>query len=136
MSSKLRLFIAAASVCAMSKSATAISPSPDTLRSGAVTDTVRALDDTSQIYALYLPSAYDKSRRWPVLFLMDPRGRALVPMRLFRAAAERYGYIIMSSYQTQSDGPIEPNDKAVNAMLGDAQTRLSGDAHRFYFAGF
>ena len=136
MSSKLRLFIAAAGVCVMPKSAIAISPSLDTLRRGAVTDTVRTLSDTSQTYALYLPSAYDKVHRWPVLFLMDPRGRALVPLRLFRAAAERYGYIVMSSYQTQSDGPIEPNDKAVNAMLGDAQSRLTGDPHRFYFAGF
>jgi len=57
-------------------------------------------------------------------------------MRLFRAAAERYGYIVISSYQTQSDGPIEPNDRAVNAMLNDAQSRLSVDVHRFYFAGF
>lgn len=136
MSSKLRLLVAAAGVCVMPKSATAISPSLDTLRGGTATDTVHALNDTSQTYALYLPSAYDKARHWPVLFLMDPRGRALVPMRLFRAAAERYGYIVMSSYQTQSDGPIEPNDKAVNAMLGDAQSRFSADVHRFYFAGF
>src|SRR2546423_1201582 len=108
----------------------------DTLRAGTVTDTVHSLADSSETYALYLPSAYNKSRQWPVLFLMDPRGRALVPLRLFRAAAEHYGWIVMSSYQTQSDGPIEPNDKAVNAMLGDAQSRFSADARRFYFAGF
>ena len=108
----------------------------DSLRPGVVTDTVHALSDTSQTYALYLPSSYAVQRRWPVLFLMDPRGRALVPMRLFRAAAERYGYIVMSSYQTQSDGPIEPNDKAINAMLDDAQARFSIDVRRFYFAGF
>jgi dienelactone hydrolase len=71
-----------------------------------------------------------------VLFLMDPRGRAVIPLRLFRSAAERYGYVVMSSYQTQSDGPIEPNDKAVNAMLEDAQSRFSVDVHRLYFAGF
>ncbi|HEX6626766.1 MAG TPA: hypothetical protein VF105_02320 [Gemmatimonadaceae bacterium] len=136
MSLKLRLFIAAACVCEMPKSAIAISPSMDTLRTGGVTDTVRALSDTSQTYALYLPSAYDRAHRWPVLFLLDPRGRALIPLRLFRAAAERYGYIVMSSYQTQSDGPIEPNDQAVNAMLSDAQSRFSADVHRFYFAGF
>jgi predicted esterase len=108
----------------------------DTIRPGVVTDTVHAASDTSQTYALYLPRAYDRSHHWPVLFLMDPRGRALVPMRLFRAAAERYGYIVMSSYQTQSDGAIEPNDRAVNALLSDAQSRFVVDARRFYFAGF
>src|SRR5690349_2657863 len=136
MSSRMPLVFAMTSLCVLTESAAAAPTLPDTLRVGVVTDTVRAASDTSQTYALYLPSAYDKSRHWPVLFLMDPRGRARVPMRLFQVAAERYGYIVMSSYQTQSDGPIEPNDKAVNAMLNDAQSRFSVDIHRFYFAGF
>ena len=127
--------VVAAMSFAIPRSACA-TPITDTLRSGTVTDTVHSLSDSAETYALYLPTAYSRSRQWPVLFLLDPRGRALVPLRLFRAAAERYGYIVMSSYQTQSDGPIEPNDKAVNAMLGDAQSRFSVDPHRFYFAGF
>jgi dienelactone hydrolase len=106
------------------------------MRPGVVVDTVHASSDTSQTYALYLPRGYDRTRHWPVLFLMDPRGRAMVPMRLFRAAAERYGYVVMSSYQTQSDGPVEPNDRAINALLNDAQSQFSVDVHRFYFAGF
>jgi len=128
-------FLVTALACAIPELACAAMPS-DTLRAGTVTDTVHALGDSAETYALYLPSAYDKSRQWPVLFLMDPRGRALIPLRLFRAAAERYGWIVMSSYQTQSDGPIDPNDKAVNAMLRDAQSRFSVDTHRFYFGGF
>ena len=131
---KPRLLIAAL-VCGAPELACAATPA-DTLRAGSVTDTVHSLGDSSETYALYLPSSYNKSRQWPVLFLMDPRGRALVPLRLFRPVAERYGWIVMSSYQTQSDGPVDPNDKAVNAMLSDAQSRLSIDAHRFYFAGF
>ena len=38
-----------------------------------------------------------------------PAGRALVPMQRFQPAAERLGYIVMSSYNTLSDGPAEPN---------------------------
>ena len=108
----------------------------DTLRAGRVADTIRAAADSSQTYALYLPSRYETTRRWPILFLMDPRGRALLPLELFRPAAERYGYILMSSYQTRSDGPIAPNDRAINAMLVDAQTRFTIDSLRLYFAGF
>lgn len=130
------LLIIASATCALSRTAAAILAAPDSFRVGAVTETVHSLNDTSQTYALYLPSSYSSARRFPVLFLMDPRGRALLPMRLFQVAAERYGYIVLSSYQTQSDGPIEPNDKAVNAMLTDAQSRFSIDIHRFYFAGF
>src|SRR4051812_39697875 len=103
---RARVLIAGALLCASARPAAAVSALRDTLRPGVVIDTVHSLSDTSQTYALYLPSTYDKSRHWPLLLLMDPRGRALVPMRLFRAAAERYGYIVMSSYQTQSDGPV------------------------------
>jgi len=134
MTSRLAVF-ASVLVCALAASMVA-SAQVITLHPGVVADTVHSLSDTSQTYALYLPTNYDKARRWPVLFLMDPRGRALVPMRLFQIAAERYGYIVMSSYQTQSDGPVEPNDRAINAMVSDAQSRFSIDIHRFYFAGF
>lgn len=55
---------------------------------------------------------------------------------LFRDAASRLGWIIMSSYNTRSDGPPEPNLKAINAMLRSAQESLSIDTARFYLAGF
>ena len=124
------------SMCAQPAGAAAFRSAADSIRPGVVVDTVHALSDTTQTYALYLPRGYDSGHHWPVLFLMDPRGRALVPMRLFRDAAERYGYIVMSSYQTQSDGAIEPNDRAINALLNDAQSRFSSDIRRFYLAGF
>ncbi|HZF72093.1 MAG TPA: hypothetical protein VEZ51_01595, partial [Gemmatimonadaceae bacterium] len=114
----------------------ASAPATDTLAVGSVTDTVHATSDPAQTYALFLPSRYDASRRWPLLVLMDPRGRALIPLKLFQAVAEHYGYIVMSSYQTRSDGPVEPNDKAINALLADAQTKYSIDPRRYYFAGF
>jgi predicted esterase len=116
--------------------ARAIAPATDTVAVGSVTDTVHATSDPTQTYALFLPSRYNASHRWPLLVLMDPRGRALIPLNLFQAAAERYGYIVMSSYQTRSDGPVEPNDKAINALLADAQTKYSIDPRRYYFAGF
>jgi predicted esterase len=92
--------------------------------------------DTSQRYALYLPSSFTRERQWPVLFLLDPRGRALIPMQRFRAAAERLGYITVSSYNTLSDGPAQPNYSAMTAMLEDVQRSLPVDTRRFYLAGF
>lgn len=92
--------------------------------------------DSSQRYALYLPSSFVRERQWPVLFLLDPRGRALVPMQRFQPAAERLGYIVISSYNTLSDGPIQPNYSAMNAMLDDVQQLLPADSRRLYMAGF
>lgn len=57
-------------------------------------------------------------------------------MRWLQRAAERHGYIAISSYNTLSDGPIEPNYAALNAMLEDVQGSLSVDSRRFYLVGF
>ena len=92
--------------------------------------------DTTQRYALFLPSSFVREQQWPVLFLLDPRGRATVPMQRFQPAAERLGYVVISSYNTLSDGPIQPNYVAMNAMLADVQDHLPVDTRRFYMVGF
>ncbi len=103
---------------------------------GQVIEKVACLGDPDRSYALYLPSGYTPSRRWPVLIAMDPRGRALIPLDLFRPAAERLGVIVMSSYDTRSDGPREPNVMALRAMLPDMERRLAADTRRVMLTGF
>lgn len=109
---------------------------PASFPNGEVVDRVACAADPERSYALYLPSAYSTDRRWPILILMDPRGRALVPMALFRAAAERYGYIVASSYDTRSDSGRPVNLQAMRALLPDVETRFSLDMRRFYLVGF
>jgi predicted esterase len=103
---------------------------------GRLDERVASATDTTQTFALYLPPDYSTARRWPVLFVLDPRGRALLGLKLFQDAAARLGWIVLSSYNTLSDGPPEPNVNALNAMLASAQARLSIDPSRLYLAGF
>src|SRR6267378_6371264 len=103
---------------------------------GRLEERVRSTTDTSQTFALYLPPGYTTERRWPVLFVLDPRGRALLGLQLFQDRAARLGWVILSSYNTLSDGPPEPNVNAVNAMLAWAQAHPSLDRTRLYLAGF
>lgn len=121
---------------ALSKMDTTIHRIDVTLPAGRVIQRITSRADTSQRYALYLPAAFTRDRQWPVLFLLDPRGRALIPMQRFRAAAERLGYIAISSYNTLSDGPAAPNYSAMNAMLADVQRSLPVESRRFYLVGF
>jgi predicted esterase len=103
---------------------------------GRLVEGVRCLRDPSQTYTLYLPRAYAADKRWPLLLVFDPRGRSVLAAELFRPAAEEHGWIVMSSDDTRSDGPMGPNVKAVNAMFPDAVSRFSSDPHRLYAAGF
>jgi predicted esterase len=87
-------------------------------------------------YAAYLPPGYRRTAPAPLLIVMDPRGRAMVPLKLVREIAARVGWIVLSSYETAGDDSTAPNAGAVNAMLNDAQSMLNVDARRIYFAGF
>jgi predicted esterase len=106
--------------------------SPD----GYLVDRIASGADTTQAYALFLPAGYTESRRWPLLLVLDPRGRALLPLQRLRRKANERGYVVMSSYNSLSDGPIEPNIRAMNAMLADAERALAVDKRRFYIVGF
>src|SRR2546429_8698071 len=103
---------------------------------GRLEERVPSATDTSQAFALYVPPGYTTERRWPVLFVLDPRGRALLALKRFQDGAARLGWVILSSYNTLSDGPPEPNVEAVNAMLAWAQAHPSLDPTRLYLAGF
>jgi predicted esterase len=97
---------------------------------------VRSSFDRSQEYALYLPPGYTPEREWPILFVLDPRGRAVLALQLFREGAARLGWVVMSSYNSRSDSLAELNDAAMEAMLRSAQDGISIDRSRLYIAGF
>ena len=92
--------------------------------------------DSTQHVAVYLPSHYDGTRAAPVLFVLDPRGRAQLALQLFAGAAERHGWIVVSSYNSASDTGDDPNVEAMNGMLAWAQARARMDTARLYIAGF
>ncbi len=110
---------------------------PDqTVQPGEVADNIQSEHNPEQSFAVYLPSAYTPERSWPALFLMDPRGRARVPLELFRPAAERLGYVLVSSYNTSSDVSEDVNSPALEAMLTDSTRLYALDNRRFYLGGF
>ena len=103
---------------------------------GQIVERVAVADTPSQSYALYLPSAYTPEKLWPVLYMLDARGNALVPLERFQAAAERYGWVLVSSYNSRSDTRDDPNSPAMTAMWNDAVKRFSIDGRRVYASGF
>ncbi len=133
----IRFSLAVWWICAAALPAGALAQEPQAVSdSGTTIERVASAADSSQWYAMYLPPDYDPSGCWPVFIVMDPRGRAMVPMRLLRPAAAQYGYLIVSSYNTMSDGAGEPNVPAVNAILADVEDLTSVDCSRLYLVGF
>lgn len=103
--------------------------------SGQLVENVAARADATQTYALFLPASYDGTRAHPVLLVFDPRGRGTQAAKIFAGAAEEYGWIVISSNQTRSDGSHEPNERAIRALLPELG-RYAVDPKRVYAAGF
>jgi len=103
---------------------------------GSITEEIPSRYDEGLRHAIYVPSNYTADRAHPLVLVMDARGAALVPLTRMVEAAERLGYVVISSYDTSSDDSIEPTARAVEAMIDDAQRLFNVDARRLYFVGF
>ena len=114
----------------------ATTASADEYKLGEIVDGVVCTSDQSVTYAYYLPTAYTTAKRWPVLYVFDPRQRGAFAAGLFREAAEQFGWILISSNNTRSDADMAPNIRALEATIPDAQKRFAIDERRLYTAGF
>ncbi|HBL31172.1 MAG TPA: hypothetical protein DD490_30465, partial [Acidobacteria bacterium] len=73
------------------------------------------------------PSGYRPDREWPILYALDARGNGKRVAEVFQAGAERFGWIVASSYNSSSDLPTDPNPAALRAMWLDTHARLKID---------
>lgn len=108
----------------------------DSAFKGSVLERLAARRDSTFHYAAYIPKGYTGDRPVPLLLVLDPLGRAVPSLELTIRAAERLGWVVMSSYDTRGDVANAPNEKAVNLMLDDAFQTFRVDTSRLYLAGF
>ena len=90
--------------------------------------------NASQSYALYLPSYFNPSRPWPVILTFDGSGRGREGVERYRAAAEKYGYVVAGSNNSRN-GPWNVGLDAAAAMTADIKGRFPVDPRRMYTAG-
>ena len=108
----------------------------DELPKGTIIDKVVCEADSTQSYALYIPSDYTPQKEWPVIYAFDPGARGTLPVRLYQEAAEKYGYIIAGSLNARNGMQNVPLQTAIAALIEDTRNRLSIDEKRIYTTGF
>src|ERR1700677_4798704 len=135
--SKLAILCAAwASLSAQAVAGQSAPPSraAQDLQTGLVIPKVSCATQPGQSYALYIPSHYTGEKQWPIVYAFDPGARGRMPVELMKDAAERYGYIVAGSNNSQN-GPWKASAEAAQAMVQDTRARLSIDGNRIYFVG-
>ncbi|HEV2904082.1 MAG TPA: tetratricopeptide repeat protein [Pyrinomonadaceae bacterium] len=111
------------------------SSAQEALPKGQVIDKVTCVKNPEQSYALYLPSNYDRARKWPVIYAFDPGARGKMPVSQFKDAAEKFGWIVVGSNNSRNGSAQSPVD-AWNAITVDVAERFSIDGRRAYATGF
>ena len=106
-----------------------------TLPRGTLIEKVACQNDAAQSYALYLPSSYTPEKKWAALYIFDPFARSKVPVELFRAAAEKYGVIVIGSNNSENDLSAEKLSEIITSLWKDSHARFSIDEKRVYAAG-
>ncbi len=105
------------------------------LPTGEIISSVVCSKDPTQNYALYLPSNYTPAKTWPIIYAFDPLAYGKTPVKLYREAAEKYGFIVAGSNNSRNFSASETT-KAIYAVWQDTHDRLSLDPRRIYVTGF
>lgn len=109
--------------------------SAEEFEKGILIERVYCLNDSTQSYALYLPSNYSKDQNWPIIYFFEPAAMAKLPVEKYTRLAERFGYILACTYDA-INGPRDPNLLAAEFLINDTFERLNIDKNRMYTAGF
>jgi len=84
-------------------------------------------------YDLHVPKGYRRGQPTPVLFVFSPRGR--VPMQLFQAAADKLGWLVCGSVESQNGMPWPQYEAIFTALLEEMKSRFTVHPRRAYLTG-
>ncbi len=105
-------------------------------KAGQITDTVKCRADSAYSYALYLPDSYQPGTEYPVLFFFDAHKRGKLPVKKYKALADKYDYILAGSYNSTNGQSQLEMERAIRMMMVDVLNRFSIDPERIYTGGF
>ncbi len=99
------------------------------------TEVITCKDAPDQKYACYVPKAYHKAKKWPILYCYSPNGDGGYFVDFYREVCEEVGWIVVGSNNSKN-GPGEPILAAMKAMWADTHAKLSIDDKRVFASGF
>lgn len=107
----------------------------DTIPKGEIIDTVRCTHFVEQTYSLYIPTIYKDGISIPVIYIFEPGARGILPVSLYKAVAEKYGYILAASNNSRN-GSLTNGELAYNAIQTDLKEKWKINISREYTCGF
>jgi len=103
---------------------------------GQVIAAVPCQANPAQTYALYLPTHYSDTGKFPVMIFFDPHGDGSLPLTLYRSLAERYGTIMVGSNNCKNGLSFQETNAIADMLITECAQRYSSDTRRISLAGF
>ncbi len=95
-----------------------------------------AVNNSSETYALYLPSTYDSSSLSAVVFIFDPLGRGDQGLKPFIEASEEFNYILACSNNAKNNTEHNVNLNIAGRFINDVLQKFKIDEDQIITAGF
>ena len=107
-----------------------------TLRKGTIMKSIAVNDTIPEDFALFLPTKFDASKSWPIIFVYDVQGRGDMVLRMFSGAAEQNNYILAASNKVNDSLSLTQNVLISRRMFNTVFTMFKIQKDRVYTAGF
>ena len=106
------------------------------IKKGAIINAIPVKDSVAENFALYLPSSFDISKKWPIVFVFDMQGRGMQALSMYRQAAEEQGYILAASNNIHDSISLSKNILITSRMFNSVYSTLPIKRNRVYTSGF
>jgi hypothetical protein len=107
-----------------------------TFKKGAIVDGIGIKDTVSESFALFLPSSFEPTKKWPIIFVFDMQGRSRQALSMLTRAAEKNKYILAASNNVNDSLSLTENVLVSRRMFNTVLSLFPIQKERVYTAGF
>lgn len=103
---------------------------------GKVAEEVKVYADTSLSYAVYLPKNYTHAKPHGVVYMFDPQGDGVGPVKHYSILADMYELVVIGSWDSKNGSWATESTRIFQNLLQDTREKFNIDSNRIYLAGF
>src|SRR5690349_207766 len=95
----------------------------DSFATGQIINNIICKTDASQSFALYIPPKF-KTNSLPVIYFFDPHADGELPLKNYKALADKYGFILIGSNNSKNGNDWQTTENIWNNLFNDTKSRL------------
>lgn len=92
--------------------------------------------NVNNLYTVYLPVAYTKEKKWPLICFFDAHANGRLPVEKYQSLADKWGYIFVGSNSSKNGMKPEEAAQIGDELLAELKNKLSLDEKEILLCGF